>query len=304
MGRYDDDRPRRRDSDEYDDYPRRRDSLMERRLRRAQDEELYDDDYEEPRYARPRAGGGGGMGYGTVGGGGCASSVLYLLLGGIALLLVALIVGPQLMSTLVPNVPQQVREIVATPTTTLRDRGGTILQIRSLNRLETQSFAAERVIEAKVERGNPLDLLLGDRLLLIASGEVVAGVDLSKLRDGDVTISPDGKSITLKLPPSEIFSKKLDNDRTRVYDRQQGFLSPDNKDLETQARSQAEVEILNAACENNIMQKSANDAQRSMEQFLKLLDFTQVTVTSSAGPCVAPAGLPGAATAPAATATQ
>jgi hypothetical protein len=302
MGRYDDDRPRRRDSDEYDDYPRRRDSLMERRLRRTQGEEFYDDDFEEPRYARPRVG-GGGMGYGTVGGG-CASSVLYLLLGGIALLLVALIVGPQLMSTLVPNVPQQVREIVATPTTTLRDRGGTILQIRSLNRLETQSFAAERVIEAKVERGNPLDLLLGDRLLLIASGEVVAGVDLSKLRDGDVTISPDGKSITLKLPPSEIFSKKLDNDRTRVYDRQQGFLSPDNKDLETQARSQAEVEILNAACENNIMQKSANDAQRSMEQFLKLLDFTQVTVTSSAGPCVAPAGLPGAATAPAATATQ
>jgi hypothetical protein len=302
MGRYDDDRPRRRDSDEYDDYPRRRDSLMERRLRRTQGEEFYDDDFEEPRYARPRV--GGGMGYGTVGGGGCASSVLYLLLGGIALLLVALIVGPQLMSTLVPNVPQQVREIVATPTTTLRDRGGTILQIRSLNRLETQSFAAERVIEAKVERGNPLDLLLGDRLLLIASGEVVAGVDLSKLRDGDVTISPDGKSITLKLPPSEIFSKKLDNDRTRVYDRQQGFLSPDNKDLETQARSQAEVEILNAACENNIMQKSANDAQRSMEQFLKLLDFTQVTVTSSAGPCVAPAGLPGAATAPAATATQ
>ena len=307
MGRYDDDRPRRRDrdSDEYDDYPRRRDSLMDRRLRRAQDEEFYDDDYEEPRYSRPRVGGGGGgMGYGTVGGGGCAGSVLYLLLGGIALLLVALIVGPQLMSNLVPNVPQQVREIVATPTTTLRDRGGTILQIRSLNRLETQSFAAERVIEAKVERGNPLDLLLGDRLLLIASGEVVAGVDLSKLRDGDVTISPDGKSITLKLPPSEIFSKKLDNDRTRVYDRQQGVLSPDNKDLETQARSQAEVEILNAACESNIMQKAADDARRSMEQFLKLLDFAQVTVTSSAGPCVAPAGLPGAPTTPAATATQ
>ncbi len=305
MGRYDDDRPRRRDNnDEFnDDYPRRRDSLMDRRLRRAQDEEFYDDDFEEPRYSRPRVGGGGGMGYG-VAGGGCASSVLYLLLGGIALLLVALIVGPQLMSNLVPNVPQQVREIVATPTTTVRDRGGTILQIRSLNRLETQSFAAERVIEAKVERGNPLDLLLGDRLLLIASGEVVAGVDLSKLRDGDVTISPDGKSITLKLPPSEVFSKRLDNDRTRVYDRQQGVLASENKDLETQARGQAEAEIMNAACESNIMQKAADDAKRSMEQFLKLLEFTQVTVTSSAGPCVAPAGLPGTPATPVATATQ
>lgn len=309
MPRYEDDRPRRRDDDD-DDYPRRsddyspprRDSLIERRLRRAHDDDDYfDDDDFAPRtsYSRPR--GGGGMGYSS---GGCANTTLYVLLGGIALLLVVLLVGPQLMSnflpSLVPNVPQQVREIVATPTTTLRDRGGTILQIRSLNRLETQSFAAERVIEAKVERGNPLDLLLGDRLLLIASGEVVAGVDLSKLRDGDVTISPDGKSIQLKLPPSEVFSKSLNSDRTRVYDRQQGVLASDNKDLETQARAQAEVEIMNAACESNIMQKAADDAKRSMEQFLKLLDFAQVTVTSSAGPCVAPAGLPGAPAAPAA----
>ncbi len=157
------------------------------------------------------------------------------------------------------------------------------------------------MIEAKVERGNPLDLLLGDRLLLIASGEVVAGVDLSKLRDGDVTISPDGKTIQLKLPPSEIFSKSLNSERTRVYDRQQGVLAPENKDLETQARAQAEGEILNAACESNIMQKAANDAQRSMEQFLKLLDFERVTVTSSAGPCAAPEGLPGAPTTTAAT---
>ncbi|HNP70045.1 MAG TPA: DUF4230 domain-containing protein [Kouleothrix sp.] len=300
MARYDNDRPRRRDDD--DDYeprprrspdypPNRRDSLIERRMRRGQDEEFFDDDFDTPRYSGPRSG-GGGYARGGYGGGGCANATLYLLLGGIALLLVALFVGPQLLNSFVPNVPQQVRVLVATPTTTLRDRGGTILQIRSLNRLETQSFAAERVIEAKVERGNPLDLLLGDRLLLIASGEVVAGVDLSKLRDGDVTISPDGKRIELKLPASEIFSKSLNSDRTRVYDRQQGVLASDNKDLETQARAQAEVEILNAACENNIMQRAADDARRSMEQFLKLLDFEQVTVTSTAGPCVAPAGLP------------
>lgn len=309
MTRYDDDRPSRRrdDDDDYEPYPRRprespprRDSLIDRRMREARGEELYEDDDDfipPPRYRRPAGGGG----YGSAG---CASSLLYLLLGGIALLLVAMLFGQRLLNNFVPNVPQQVREIVATPTTTLRDRGGTILQIRSLNRLETQSFAAERVIEAKVERGNPLDLLLGDRLLLIASGEVIAGVDLSKLRDTDVVISADGTSIELKLPPSEIFVKRLDTDRTRVYDRQQGVLAPENKDLESQARAQAEGEILNAACESNIMQKAANDAQRSMEQFLKLLDFERVTVTSSAGPCTAPSGLPGAPTAPAATPTS
>lgn len=307
MARYDDDRPRRRDDDDYNDYPQRpsdtprvrRDSLIDRRLRReaGDDDFLDDEEYAPPpRYPRARP-----AALPTYASGGCANAVLYIILGGIAVVIVFLLAGQQLLKSFVPNVPQQVREIVATPTTTLRDRGGTILQIRNLNCLETQSFSVERVIEAKVERGNPLDLVLGDRLLLIASGDVVAGVDLSKLRDSDVVVSADGKSIQLKLPPSEIFSKSLNNDRTRVYDRQQGLLAPDNKDLETQARVSAEAEILNAACESNVMQKAADEAKRSMEQFLRLLDFETVTVTSSAGPCVAPASGAQAAATPIAT---
>ncbi len=298
MARYDDDRPRRRDDDDYDDYPQRpsdtararRDSLMDRRLRHARGEG-DDDFFDEEEYASPpRSSRARSSSLPSYNSSGCANVLLYVILGGIAVVVVFLLAGQQLLKSFVPNVPQQIRQVVATPTTTIRDRGGTIVQIRSLNRLETQSFSVERVVEAKVERGNPLDLVLGDRLLLIASGEVVAGVDLSKLKDSDVTISQDGKSITLKLPPSEIFSKSLNNDRTRVYDRQQGLLAPENKDLETQARVSAEAEILNAACEGNVMQKAADDAQRSMEQFLRLLDFERVTVTSSAGPCVAPAG--------------
>jgi hypothetical protein len=213
-----------------------------------------------------------------------------VVIGAAAIAILFLLFGRQLLSNLVPDVPQQVRQLVATPTTTLIDRGGTITQIRNLNRLETQSFSVERVVEAKAERGNPLDLLLGDRLLLIASGEVVAGVDLGKLKNSDVTISQDGKSITLHLPPSEIFSKSLNNDRTRVYDRQAGPLAPENKDLETQARSEAENQILQAACEGNVMQKAADEAQRSVEQFVKLLNFEQVNVIATAGPCVAPGG--------------
>jgi Protein of unknown function (DUF4230) len=296
---YDDERTRESADEDADDHPRRvpdypparRDSLMQRRLRAARGEEaeaeVYEDDYAPPpRYARARSAYLPAYSSGN----GCASAVLYLVLGGVAIVLVVLLFGRQLVNSFVPNVPQQVRQLVATPTTTLRDRGGTILQIRNLNRLETQSFSVERVVEAKVERGNPLDLLLSDRLLLIASGDVIAGVDLAKLKDSDVTITPDGKTITLRLPPSEIFSKSLNNDRTRVYDRQTGIFASENKDLETQARSAAEGEILQAACEGGVMQKSADEAKRSVEQFMRLLDFEVVNVIGTAGPCTAPSG--------------
>ncbi|HEX5689413.1 MAG TPA: DUF4230 domain-containing protein, partial [Roseiflexaceae bacterium] len=80
----------------------------------------------------------------------------------------------------------------------------------------------------------------------------------------------------------------LDNQRTRVYDRQTGPLAGDNTDLETRARQEAENTIFQAACEDGILQKASDEAQRSMEQFLRLLKFQEVEVVGRAGACAAP----------------
>jgi hypothetical protein len=280
----------------------RRDSLMERRLRVARGEEAdaaYDadqDDFEDRiparRYARPDVAYAPRYERGS----GCGAGLLYVMLGAIAIFVLLLLVGRPLVGQLfggfATNLGETARQVVATPTTTVFDRGGAIKQIQSLNRLETSSFSIERIIEANIARGNILDSILGERLLLIASGNVVAGIDMSKLKESDVIISQDGKSITITLPPSEIFSKGLDNNRTRVYDRQTSIgtqiFGGENKDLETQARLAGEDEILRAACEGGIMQKAADEAQRSMEQFLRLLKFQEVQVVGRAGVCAAP----------------
>ena len=290
MPRYDD------EAEEEEERPRplrrrelRRESLMERRLRRARGEDVDDVIEEEPlylpydpvrtvRYGVPLAGGG------------CAATALYVALGAITVVLLLMLFWQQVVATFAPNVPQQVLQVIATPTPTIRDRGGAIQQMKNLNRLETQRFSIERVVEASTARGDPLDALLGERLLLIASGDVVAGVDLSKLTERDVIISPDGASVTLTLPASEIFSARLNNERTRVYDRQTRLLTQltggQDPNLETQARQEAERQILAAACENGIMQRAADEAKRSMEQFLRLLEFEQITVIATPGPCV------------------
>lgn len=293
MARYDDDDRRYGREDD----PTQRESLMQRRLRAARGEpvdEDYDDDDEPPHAYRrqeevwvPPP---------FVADGGCASSLLYLALGGIAVALLFMLFGRQVLESLTQSVPERVRteveRVVATPTPKVFDRGGTIRQIQALNRLETQQYAIERVVEASIERGNFLDTFLGERLLLIASGDVVAGVDLSKLTDSDVNISADGSSITLRLPPSEVFSARLDNDRTHVYDRQTGIVTQisggQDPTLETQARQAAEREIFDAACEDGVMQKAADEAQRSLEAFLRLLEFENVTVVAAAGECARP----------------
>ena len=74
-----------------------------------------------------------------------------------------------------------------------------VVQVQQLNRLETASYTIEKVIEGRVDQGNPvLNALLGDRLLFIAHGNVIAGVDLSQLRPEDVILH-DNQSISLRL---------------------------------------------------------------------------------------------------------
>ena len=103
------------------------------------------------------------------------------------------------------------------------DRAEIIKEIQSLNRLETASYTMEKIIEAGDEGNLFQDLVYGDRLLLIAHGQVVAGVDLSQVSDQDLKIN--GSSLQIRLPDTQIFSTQLDNTQTKVYDRQQGLLS-------------------------------------------------------------------------------
>ena len=160
-----------------------------------------------------------------------------------------------------------------------------VQQIREVRRLETTTYTIERVIEAKQSDSIWPDWLTGDRLLLIADGTIVVGVDLEQLPASAVTVSADGKSVTVDLPPVQIFNRSaiLDNARTRVYDRQQGLFAPANAGLETQARQEAEGQILAAACDEGMMLRATEDAAHAMEQVLALSGL-QVTVRPGPAP--------------------
>ena len=177
--------------------------------------------------------------------------------------------------------------LVATPTAVVIDRGGVIAQITDTLRLETEIFVGERVIEASRLDGTWKDTLYGERILLIASGQTIAGIDLRKIRKENIIISPDGLTITLNLPPTEILVNTLDNQRTHRYSTQRGLLA-DNPDLETEGRKQGEAEILKAACAAGIMEKATHSIQINMTGFLRMLRFEHVQVNVTTGPCVAP----------------
>lgn len=162
-----------------------------------------------------------------------------------------------------------------------------VQRIQHLNQLTTSKYTMQLVV-GKGQDG----YLFGfgkDKILLIAQGKVIAGIDLSQLAERDIKIENNGATITVNLPPAKILDNYLDEQHTQVYQRETGIWPPADPQLETAARRQASEQILSAACEAGILQQATNDAEQAVIQLLSLLNFKEVTVHSApAGACVAP----------------
>lgn len=162
-------------------------------------------------------------------------------------------------------------------------RASVVKEIQALNRLETASYSIEKIVEAG-QPGDPFsNLLFGNRILLIAHGKVIAGIDLADIDEQDLMIR--GKNLALTLPAPVIISSTLDNEKTRVYDRTQGILTQGDKDLESQARQAAESSIRQAACEAGILQDARENATERVEQLFMFAGFEEVTVNIPEGSC-------------------
>jgi hypothetical protein len=179
-----------------------------------------------------------------------------------------------------PTQPVEVgllEQLVPQPTPTIYPSSSTVIRsVQRLARLETVSYHIEKVITAETGQG-PLGFLFGDRVLLVAAGEVIAGIDLGRLSVADVSATSAG-TLFIRLPEAEVFVAALDNEKTYVYDRATGVIGL-NPELETAARREAERMILEGALEDGIEAQAVANAELFLTTFLKALGFEEVLFT-------------------------
>jgi len=198
-----------------------------------------------------------------------------ILLGGVlgvagAVALVLHLVTPAL-EKVIPPLAQSRVEVVPTP--------DVVLAMRSLGRLETSSYHLERVVDLTDHQTQLFGLIHAkDAILLVAVGDVVAGVELEHLTADDVDTDWDHRSVTLRLPPPSVFSSKLDEQATRVYSRATDLVAVRHEDLEARARAEAARTMEKAAVEQGILERARGDAQRAMSGLLRALGFSEVHV--------------------------
>jgi len=204
-----------------------------------------------------------------VGGRGRATAALFLgiALGVLGLMMIARQAAPSFWNGWAGRLLGRGREIgVSQPTV--------VNKIQQLQRLETVVYTMDKVVSG--EKENPIlpNFLAGDRLLMVVHGEVVAGVDFSDLKSGDVAV--EERKVVLRLPSAQVFSTRIDNERTKVYSRQTGLLVPVDPNLETQVRQEAERQMQQAALLDGILKTANTNARATLTSLLQGLGFERV----------------------------
>jgi hypothetical protein len=151
-----------------------------------------------------------------------------------------------------------------------------VSQMQRLQRLETVVYGIDRIVTGERAANYLPRFLAGDRLILIVFGQVIAGVDLARIRPSDVSV--EGRAIRVHLPEPEIFSAYLDESRTRVYSRDTGLFTRVDPDLESDVRKDAEQQIRQAALEGKILDVARRNAGTTLTSFVQGLGYDRLDV--------------------------
>lgn len=154
-----------------------------------------------------------------------------------------------------------------------------IVAIESLARLQSVAFHMEKVVDVtKKEQALWGFVTTEDNILLVAIGDVEAGIDLGKLQKSDVTVDEQAKKVRIVLPPAELFSARLDSDKTYVHSRRTDVLGKQDLNLETDARRSAEQAIRQGALDAGILQLAEVSAINTIRSLAQSLGYSIVEV--------------------------
>jgi hypothetical protein len=146
-------------------------------------------------------------------------------------------------------------------------------RVQRLGRLETCRYQEQVVLRGDTKGWLPT-WIAGDQLLLVGRGEVVAGVDLARLRPEDILAEAD--RVTVRLPASEVFHTRLDNRQSEVVDRRSGLFTGPDRALETRVRLEAEDRIREAAVAGGILATADANARAVLRDQLAALGFSTI----------------------------
>ncbi|MEU7750741.1 DUF4230 domain-containing protein [Micromonospora sp. NPDC049101] len=229
----------------------------------------------------PPVGPPGGPTAGGFGGGGGAARGLLLLLGAAALAVVVLL-GIQATGLL-----PEFRNPFAKEQTD-RSQPPLLKSIQDLSRYVAAEGNFQVVVDTQNDRRNVPDFLLNERTLFVGAGSVEAYVDFTKIGEGAVVPSADGKSVEIKLPAPQLGETNLNMEKSYVFAEQRGLLNRlgdlvgNDPNRQQQVYQLAEDRITAAARDSGLSARAEENTRKMLEGLLRSLGYQQITITYTA----------------------
>lgn len=119
--------------------------------------------------------------------------------------------------------------------------------------------------------------LAGERTLFVAAGSVNAYVDLGSLKDDGLVVSPDRKTVELRLPKPQLDKPNLHHDRSYVFSQERGLIN-DLQALAGPPDAQrfyvaAEVKLTEAAKQSELLKRAEDNTRVMLTGMLQSLGF-------------------------------
>lgn len=154
-----------------------------------------------------------------------------------------------------------------------------VYEIRDIGELSTSEYTIGKMV--KVDDADSSWYWIGkygDRKILInTKAKVKAGVDLSKIKEDDITVK--GNSITIKLPPAEITSFSMDPKYTYTeMESVNGFRDKFTQKEKNTFMRQGEDAIRDELKNVGILQDAEKNAEEFIKDFYKQLGYKRVII--------------------------
>ncbi|MCB0217219.1 MAG: DUF4230 domain-containing protein [Caldilineae bacterium] len=173
-------------------------------------------------------------------------------------------------------------------------------RLRGASELTLAIYSLDTVTSASQDRKLG-ELTIGStELLYVAHGQVRAGIELAEIGAEDMQV--EAGRLIVRLPAPRILDRKIDVDKSYVYDVDRSLFGPIDPSLQSQAEQHALEQVLRSACEGGILAQANERGALAVEKLLETAGYDEVVViTRPASPGECPPSLTATPAAPVAT---
>jgi hypothetical protein len=167
------------------------------------------------------------------------------------------------------------------------DRSGPVLldSMRDLSEYVAAEGNFQVLVDLQENNRFIPDFIFNNRTLFVGIGSVDAYVDFSKLTEGNIKMSEDGKSVELILPTPVLEKPSIDTQKSYVFAEERGAINRvgdlfgNDPNKQAQLYQLAEQKIAEAARDSELVSRAQRNTEAMLKSLLTQLGFERITIT-------------------------